>query len=84
MLTVIEIIATVLLALISIALIVVVMMQDSASDGIGALGGSTSDTFMNRSQTKSRQQRLVMYTRIGGIALVVLSIAMVLMQKFGG
>ena len=78
----IEIALTILMLLISVALVVVVSMQESAQQGAGALYGGTSD-LLGKNQAKSKEQKLISYTRICGGALVVISIVMVLLQKLG-
>ena len=82
MISAVEIALTIIMLLVSIALVVVISMQESAQQGAGTLYGGTSD-LLGKSQSKSREQKLISYTRIGGIALVVLSVAMVLLQKLG-
>ena len=49
---VLEIILTVLLAIDSVALIVIVLLQESKSDGLSALSGS-SDTFWGQNKGRS-------------------------------
>lgn len=82
MISAVEIALTIIMLLVSIALVVVISMQESAQQGAGTLYGGTGD-LLGKSQSKSREQKLISYTRIGGIALVVLSVAMVLLQKLG-
>ena len=79
---VLEIALTIIMLLISIALVVVISMQESAQQGAGTLYGGTSD-LLGKNQSKSKEQKLVLYTKILGIALVVLSVGMMLLQKRG-
>ena len=76
---VLEIILTVLLAIDSVALIVMVLLQESKSDGLSALSGS-SDTFWGQNKGRSMEGALVKITRIAAILFVVL--AFVLNGKF--
>ncbi|MBQ6475638.1 MAG: preprotein translocase subunit SecG, partial [Clostridia bacterium] len=80
--TVLEIVLTIIMLLIAVGLVVVISMQESAQQGAGTLYGGTSD-LLGKNQSKSKEQKLVRYTKILGIALVVLSIGMVLLQKLG-
>ena len=72
---VLEIILTVLLAIDSVALVVVVLLQESKSDGLSALSGS-SDTFWGQNKGRSMEGALVMITRIVAILFVVLAIVL--------
>lgn len=77
-----EIILTILLFLVAVALVVVVTMQESAQQGAGSLYGGTSD-LLGKNQAKSKEQKFIQLTRILGIALVVISVGMMLVQKIG-
>ncbi len=77
-----EIILTILLFLVAVALVVVITMQESAQQGAGALYGGTTD-LLGKNQSKSKEQKLVSYTRILGVALVVIAVVMMLVQKIG-
>ncbi|MBP3371743.1 MAG: preprotein translocase subunit SecG [Clostridia bacterium] len=77
-----EIILTILLFLVAVALVVVITMQESAQQGAGALYGGTTD-LLGKNQSKSKEQKLVSYTRILGVALIVIAIVMMLVQKIG-
>ena len=72
---VLEIILTVLLAIDSVALIVIVLLQESKSDGLSALSGS-SETFLGQNKGRSIEGTLVKITRILAILFVVLAIAL--------
>ena len=72
---VLEIILTVLLAIDSVALIVIVLLQESKSDGLSALSGS-SETFWGQNKGRSIEGTLVKITRILAILFVVLAIAL--------
>ena len=79
---VLEIILTIILALLGIAVIVIVAMQEPKQQGLGAIDGS-SQTFLKRQGGRTKEEQLNRYTIIGGIAIVVLSILMVILQKIG-
>jgi len=57
-------------------------MQESAQQGAGTLYGGTTD-LLGKNQSKSKEQKLVSYTRILGVALVVIAVVMMLVQKIG-
>jgi protein translocase SecG subunit len=81
--TAIEIIATILLLIISAALIAIIMMQESNQSGIGALGGSSgADAITERKAPRSKHEKLAFYTKVGGIAIIVLSLGMMFLQRF--
>ncbi len=70
-----EILKTVLivvLILISIALTVVVLMQEGKSAGLGAISGA-ADTYWGKNKGRSMEGRLVMATRIMVILFLVIS-----------
>lgn len=70
-----EILKTVLivvLILVSIALTVVVLMQEGKSAGLGAISGA-ADTYWGKNKGRSMEGRLVMATRIMVILFLVIS-----------
>ena len=77
-----EIILTIIMFLVSVALVVVITMQESAQQGAGSLYGGTTD-LLGKNQAKSKEQKLISLTRIFGIALAVISVLMMLVQKLG-
>lgn len=70
-----EILKTVLivvLILISIALTVVVLMQEGKSAGLGAISGA-ADTYWGKNKGRSMEGRLVMATRIMVVLFLVIA-----------
>lgn len=70
-----EILKTVLivvLILISIALTVVVLMQEGKSAGLGAISGA-ADTYWGKNKGRSMEGRLVMATRIMVALFLIIS-----------
>lgn len=64
-----------LMALTSIAMIVVVLMQRSNANDIGAIsGGSNNDTFFGKNKNRSKEGKLKLATIIIGTLLVIFSI----------
>lgn len=78
----IRLILSIILVLCSLVVIVAVMMQKSKDNATIALGGGSSDSFAQRNQSRSREGRLVLITKIASFTFVALSIALVLLQKF--
>ncbi|MBR1863831.1 MAG: preprotein translocase subunit SecG [Ruminococcus sp.] len=74
--TVIEIVAGVLLALCSIVIILVVLMQDSKDDGLtSAIGGGYNDSFYGKNTGNTRDAKLNRLTRNCAILLFVITLA---------
>lgn len=61
---------------VSIALIVTVLMQDSETGGLSALGGGSADTFFGKNKSKGLDAKLALITKILAGLFVVLCIAM--------
>ena len=68
-------ILTILLAIDCIVLIVLVLLQEGKSTGLGSLGGS-NDTFWGQNKGRSMEGALVKITRIAAIVFVVLAVAL--------
>lgn len=69
-----EIIAGVILIIFCVVLIGVVLAQEAKGQGLSSVITGTS-TMSDESRTRSKEVRQVRYTRIAGIALFVLTIA---------
>lgn len=70
-----EVLKTVLIVvfiLVSIALTVVVLMQEGKSAGLGAISGA-ADTYWGKNKGRSMEGRLVMATRIMVILFLVIA-----------
>lgn len=76
-----EIAIGIILILASVFLIAAVLLQEGKSRNLsGAIGGSTSDTFLGKSGTTSLDKKLSRLTTIVAIVFVVLVVVMYLMQ----
>jgi preprotein translocase subunit SecG len=62
-------------ALVSIALIVVVLMQSGKEAGLGAISGST-DTYMGKNKGNSMEQKIAASTKWIALAWIVLTLAL--------
>ena len=78
-----EIIANVLIILmtvISIAIIVVVLMQEGETGGVSAISGGSSDTFYGKNKGRSKEQILKRVTLILGALMLVISVVFFLIK----
>jgi preprotein translocase subunit SecG len=76
------IIADVILILSSIALIAVVLLQPGKSAGLsGAIAGG-AETFFGKNKAKSYEGKLAVATKATAAVVFVLSLALVIMDKF--
>ena len=69
---VLRIILTVIFILDCAALVVLVLMQEGKSAGLGAISGS-SDTYWGKNKGRSREANLVRLTKILAILFIVLA-----------
>lgn len=69
---VLKIVLVVVLTLISIALTVIVLMQEGKSAGLGAISGA-ADTYWGKNKGRSMEGRLVMATRIMVVMFLVIA-----------
>ena len=73
----IEIILNILMVLSAIVMIVTVLMQDTESDGMGALTGG-SETFFGKNKNNTLEAKLSNATKISAIVFVALAIVMLI------
>ncbi len=70
--SVLHIILTVVQVILAVGLVVIVSIQSGKSDGLSALAGGSSDTFMGRNKSKALDAKLAKATKwIGGVFLVL-------------
>ena len=77
---IIKIVIMALLAVFSIAMIVLVVMQKSNTNGISAISGQT-DTFYNRNKGATLQGKIKNWTIVCAVAIMVLCIAFLIMTQ---
>ncbi len=77
---VIRTILTLLFLIDCVALIIIVLMQQGKSQGLGALAGEMSETYWGRNKGRSAEGNLKKATRVMAIVFIVL--AVVLNMKF--
>ena len=68
----------ILIVIAAIVLIVSVMLQKSDSDGVSALTGGNSDTFLGHNQTNTLEGKLALITKISAALFVVLAIVIMI------
>lgn len=73
-----SIVVNVLMVIVALALIISVLMQSSDENGLGALAGSTSETFFGKNKMNSLEGKLAMITKVSAIVFVVLALVMVI------
>ena len=64
----------ILMTVISIAIIVIVMMQEGETGGVSAISGGSSDTFYGKNKGRSKEQILKRLTLILGAVMLVISV----------
>ena len=69
---VLKIILTVIFIIISIALTVIILMQEGKSAGLGAIAGA-ADTYWGKNKVRSREGRLVTGTKILVVLFIVIA-----------
>lgn len=70
-----KVVVTVLYALICIALIVVVIMQEGKQAGLGAISGM-ADTYWGKNKGRSIEGKLELATKILGALFILLSVVL--------
>ena len=74
---VLKIILTVVFIIISIALTVIILMQEGKSAGLGAIAGA-ADTYWGKNKGRSMEGRLVTGTKILVVLFVVIAAVLIL------
>lgn len=75
--TVVQTVFTILLLVSSVALIVSVLLQKGDADGINALTGGNSNSFLGKNKGNTVQGKLTMLTKASAIAFVVLGLVLI-------
>ena len=70
-----KMIATVAYIIICIALVIVVLMQEGKTSGLGALSGA-ADSYWSKNKGRSQEGMLVKIPRVLAILFVVLSVVL--------
>ena len=72
---IIDTILQVVLVILSIVLMVIILLQEGKSAGLGAISGA-ADTYWGKNKGRSMEGMLVKITRIGVILFLVISIVL--------
>ena len=75
-----EVICGILLVVASLIMIVTVLLQDSQSNGMGAITGG-AETFFGKNKAKSIEGKLAMLTKICAVVFVVMALALCILGK---
>ena len=70
-----KMIATIAYIVICIALVIVVLMQEGKTTGLGALGGA-ADTYWSKNKGRSQEGVMIKITRVLAILFVALSVVL--------
>ncbi|MCR5692167.1 MAG: preprotein translocase subunit SecG [Eubacterium sp.] len=73
--TVLKTIVTVAYILVCVGLVIVVLMQEGKTSGLGALSGA-ADSYWSRNKGRSQEGILVRITRVLAVLFVVLSVVL--------
>ena len=77
-----EIILGIVLILLSVAIIVLVLLQESKSAGLsGAIAGG-AETFFGKNKSRTMESKLVLITKIIAISFFVLALVVTLLLLF--
>lgn len=73
--TVIKTIATIAYIIICVAIVIVVLMQEGKTSGLGAMSGA-ADSYWTKNKGRSSEGVLIKITRVLAILFIVLSIVL--------
>ena len=73
-------ILSIVLAIDCVALVIIILMQQGKSQGLGALAGANTDTYWSQNKSRSAEGHLRKITKI--LAVIFIVIAVVLNIKF--
>lgn len=70
-----KIVLTILFILVCIALVVLVLMQEGKSAGLGAISGA-AETYWGKNKGRSMEGQLVKFTKILAVLFMVLAVVL--------
>ena len=73
---VIRTIITIVFIVVCVALSALVLMQEGKADGLGAISGSTSDTYWSKNKGRSMEGVMTKLTAVLSAAFVVLALVL--------
>ena len=80
--TALQYVLAIVIILVSIAIIALVMLQESKQQGLGAIGGA-ADTFFGKNKGKTMDAQLAKFTKILGVVFFALALVASLLVLFG-
>lgn len=75
-------ISIIVLIISAIAMIGLVLMQDTKSSGLGAEFGGNTDSFFGRNRSKTKESRLAFLTKVAAVAIAVACVVATLLLKY--
>jgi preprotein translocase subunit SecG len=76
MMDILKVIVTVIYVLICVALVVVVLMQEGKSTGLGAIAGGAAETYWGKNKGRSMEGALEKFTKVLAVGFIVLSVVL--------
>ena len=70
---IVKIILMILFAIDCIALAAIVLLQEGKANGLGSIGGATSDSYWSQNKSRSMEGALVKITRVLAVLFIVLA-----------
>ena len=81
--TALQIVLSILIILLSVAIVILVLMQESKQQGLsGAISGA-AETFFGKNKGRTMEAKLEKYTKIAGAAFFILALVSSLLVLFG-
>ena len=80
--TALQYVLAIVIILVSIAIIALVMLQESKQQGLGAIGGA-ADSFFGKNKGKTIDAKLAKFTKLFGAIFFVLALVASLLVLFG-
>ena len=77
------VICNIFLLIVAIGLVVVVLMQDGNTQGLGSISGG-AETFLGKNKARGIDAKLKLITKAGAAAFVVLAMVMTWLSSFIG
>lgn len=65
---------TVILMILAVALAAIILMQSKRSAGLGAVSGSSNDSYWSKNKGNSVEGALEKYTKIGGALFMIIAL----------
>lgn len=69
-----RLILIILISILALFILLVVLLQPGNSEGLGAITGSTTDTYLGKNKSKSWEGKLKRLTVIAAVLIIVLCI----------